>query len=71
VILVLQKLGIPAQVPCLRCAASAIALSMVSTPVVERPGFRGERVYEFSSRGPLFAYLTSYPALFPGGAARR
>ncbi|MGH8615118.1 MAG: class I SAM-dependent methyltransferase [Gammaproteobacteria bacterium] len=44
-------------VRCLRCAASAIALSMVSTLVVERPGFRGERVYELSSRGPLFGYL--------------
>ena len=44
-------------VRCLRCAASAIALSMVSTLVAERPGFRGERVYELSSRGPLFRFL--------------
>lgn len=47
----------PIGVRCLRCGASAIALSMVSTLVAERPGFRGERVYELSSRGPLFGYL--------------
>ena len=28
-----------------------------STMVTERPSFRGERVYELSSRGPLFDYL--------------
>jgi SAM-dependent methyltransferase len=47
----------PIGVRCLRCAASAITLAMVSALVAERPGFRGERVYELSSRGPLFGYL--------------
>ncbi len=30
---------------------------MVSVLRSERPGFRGERVYELSSRGPLFEFL--------------
>ena len=44
-------------VRCLRCAASAITLAMVSALLVARPGFRGERVYELSSRGPLAGFL--------------
>ena len=44
-------------VRCLGCATSAVTLSMVSVLHAERPGFRNERVYELSSRGPLFAYL--------------
>ena len=44
-------------VRCLRCAASAITLSMVSVLQSELPGFRKERVYELSARGPLFEYL--------------
>jgi SAM-dependent methyltransferase len=47
----------PIGVRCLGCGASAITLSMVSVLAAERPGFRGERVYELSSRGPLFVYL--------------
>jgi len=47
----------PIGVRCLGCSASAITLSMVSVLVAERPGFRSERVYELSSRGPLFGYL--------------
>ena len=44
-------------VRCLSCGSSAITLSMVSVLVAERPGFRAERVYELSSRGPLFEWL--------------
>jgi len=44
-------------VRCLRCGASAITLAMVSALLAERPGFRRQRVYELSSRGPLFAFL--------------
>ena len=47
----------PIGVRCLRCGASAITLSMVSALAIERPSFCGERVYELSSRGPLFTYL--------------
>lgn len=47
----------PIGVRCLRCAASAITLSMLSTLLAARPGFRGERVYELSSRGPLHGFL--------------
>jgi SAM-dependent methyltransferase len=44
-------------VRCLGCAASAITLSMVSALVAARPGFRKDRVYELSSRGPLYLFL--------------
>lgn len=44
-------------VRCLRCGASAITLAMASVLHRARPGFRGERVYELSSRGPLFDFL--------------
>jgi SAM-dependent methyltransferase len=44
-------------VRCLRCSASAITLSMVMVLAAARPGFRNERVYELSSRGPLFEFL--------------
>jgi SAM-dependent methyltransferase len=47
----------PIGVRCLRCGASAITLSMVSVLFGERPDFRRERVYELSSRGPLFEFL--------------
>jgi len=41
-------------VRCLRCGASAITLSFAAALAAERPGYRRERVYELSSRGPLF-----------------
>lgn len=44
-------------VRCLGCGASAITLSMAAVMLAERPSFRAERVYELSSRGPLFEYL--------------
>jgi SAM-dependent methyltransferase len=44
-------------VRCLRCGASAITLAMASVLLAERPGFRRERVYELSSRGPLYEFL--------------
>lgn len=44
-------------VRCLGCGASAITLSMVSALISERPGFRNEKLYELSSRGPLFQFL--------------
>jgi SAM-dependent methyltransferase len=44
-------------VRCLGCAASAITLSMVSALCAVRPQFRREKVYELSSRGPLFKFL--------------
>jgi SAM-dependent methyltransferase len=44
-------------VRCLRCGASPIALSLAQVLLAERPGFRRERVYELSSRGPLFVFL--------------
>ena len=42
---------------CLRCAGSAITLSLVTMLKAVRPGFAREKVYELSSRGPLFAFL--------------
>ena len=47
----------PIGVRCLRCAASAITLSLVSVLVSVRPGFRNDRAYELSSRGPLFEFM--------------
>lgn len=47
----------PIGVRCVRCAASAITLSLVSVLKSVRPGFRGEAVYELSARGPLFEFL--------------
>ena len=44
-------------VRCLGCGASAITLSMIHVLLSERPGFRGEKVYELSSRGPLYGFL--------------
>src|SRR5882724_5872129 len=44
-------------VRCLGCGASAITLAMVSALIAERPGFRKDRVYELSSRGPLYGFL--------------
>lgn len=44
-------------VRCVRCGASAITLSLVSVLKSVRPEFARERVYELSSRGPLFAFL--------------
>jgi len=44
-------------VRCLSCAASTITLSMVSALGFVRPGFRQDKTYELSSRGPLFNYL--------------
>jgi len=47
----------PIGVRCLRCGASAITLAIASVLTADRPGLRGERVYELSSRGPLFEFL--------------
>lgn len=47
----------PIGVRCLRCGASAITLSIATVLLAVRPGFRSERVYELSSRGPLFEFL--------------
>jgi SAM-dependent methyltransferase len=47
----------PIGVRCLRCAGSAITLSLVSVLKAVRPGFRGEALYELSARGPLYAFL--------------
>jgi SAM-dependent methyltransferase len=44
-------------VRCLRCGASAITLAMAQVLESARPGFRSDRVYELSSRGPLFEFL--------------
>lgn len=55
VLLRLTRSGIG--VRCMRCGASAITLAMVSVLVTARPGFRGEQVYELSSRGALFEFL--------------
>lgn len=44
-------------VRCIGCGSSAITLSMAAALLDERPGFRAERVYELSSRGPLFEWL--------------
>lgn len=44
-------------VRCLRCSASAITLSLVCVLKSTRPGFAREKVYEMSSRGPLFEFL--------------
>jgi SAM-dependent methyltransferase len=44
-------------VRCVRCAGSAITLSLVAVLESVRPGFRGEAVYELSARGPLYDYL--------------
>jgi SAM-dependent methyltransferase len=44
-------------VRCAGCGASAITLCLASVLLAERPGFRQERVYELSSRGPLFECL--------------
>ncbi len=44
-------------VRCLRCGASATTLSLASVLRAERPGFAAGRVYELSSRGPLFEFL--------------
>jgi SAM-dependent methyltransferase len=55
--LLLRLASTPIGVRCLRCGASAITLAMVSLLNAARPGFRAERVYEMSSRGPLFCFL--------------
>lgn len=44
-------------VRCLGCGASAITLSLIQVLLSERPGLRHEKVYELSSRGPLYAFL--------------
>jgi SAM-dependent methyltransferase len=44
-------------VRCLRCGASAITLAMAAVLLAERPGFRQDRIYELSARGPLFEFL--------------
>jgi SAM-dependent methyltransferase len=44
-------------VRCMRCGASAVTLSLASAVKELRPGFRGEAVYEMSSRGPWFEFL--------------
>ena len=44
-------------VRCLRCAASAVTLSLVSVLRTVRPGLDTLSVYELSSRGPLVEFL--------------
>ncbi|MGH8621426.1 MAG: class I SAM-dependent methyltransferase [Burkholderiales bacterium] len=44
-------------VRCMRCAASAMTLSLMCVVKESRPGLGGEAVYELSSRGPLFEFL--------------
>jgi SAM-dependent methyltransferase len=44
-------------VRCLRCKASAVTLSFVSALISICPDFKTHRVYEMSSRGPLFEFL--------------
>jgi len=44
-------------VRCVRCAASAATLSLVSALGEVRPDFRSQAVYEMSSRGPLYEFL--------------
>lgn len=54
----------PIGVRCLRCAASAVTLSLVSVLQTVRPGFAGEAVYELSARGPLVEFLRARLARF-------
>lgn len=55
--LLLRLSNDPIGVRCLRCGASAITLSIAAVLPAVRPRFRTERVYELSSRGPLFEFL--------------
>ena len=62
--LLLRLASEPIGVRCMRCAASAIHLSLVSVLQSVRPGFGGEAVYELSAHGPLFKFLKKrVPAL--------
>jgi len=47
----------PIGVRCLRCAASAITLSLIRILLDVRPGFRSDAVYELAARGPLVEFL--------------
>jgi SAM-dependent methyltransferase len=47
----------PVGVRCVRCAASAITLSLISILLDVRPGFRTDAVYELAARGPLVEFL--------------
>lgn len=47
----------PVGVRCIRCAASAATLALVSVLASSRPGLGAEAVYELSARGPLVAFL--------------
>src|SRR5688500_6349223 len=55
--LLLRLSGEAIGVRCVRCAASAATLSLVSVLLQLRPGFRREALYEMSSRGPLLEFL--------------
>jgi SAM-dependent methyltransferase len=44
-------------VRCLRCAASAVTLSLIAVLQSVRPGFAGQALYELSSRGALHDFL--------------
>jgi SAM-dependent methyltransferase len=44
-------------VRCLRCAASAASLSLISVLQSARPGYAAELVYELSARGPFVDFL--------------
>lgn len=44
-------------VRCVRCAASAVTLSLVSVLRTIRPGFAAQALYELSARGPLVEFL--------------
>jgi len=55
--LLVRLAALPIGVRCVRCAASAITLSLVAVLRSARPAFRSEAVYELSARGPLYRYL--------------
>lgn len=47
----------PIGVRCVRCAASAVTMSLVSVLRSLRPEFSSQAVYELSARGPLYEFL--------------
>ena len=51
-------------VRCLRCGASAVALSLAAVLQSIRPDLRRRRVYELSSRGALYEFLRREVANF-------
>lgn len=55
--LLLRLAAEPIAVRCVRCAGSAIHLSLASVLKSARPGLGAEAVYELSARGPFFEFL--------------